>query len=349
MGPGPPAVSAMTAVAATTVAAVAPTASRRYGRRRAGAAGAAGARSSAVTAVNSLRAPGVDGPAIRSSCTPVRPATSSSTLDVVTVGSLRGGRTPRGRSAPDRRRRPAARGRSVCGRGAAGCSPRCASSRVPRRSRRCPGPPRRPARAVPGPRPAGPGTPRREPTVTTSRVDELVAGLTGVHDDRIAGPSTPGARRLLTAVTAEERAPAAPAAPARRRPYRRLADGATAATEVAATAVIALTAGGPGPIRSYANAAVDIQRTNGTYRVHIKNVYADQRQFHQAFAKFGLDVTLSIVPVAPCRERRIVGGGGDAIGTISTVLKCPPGLGTACPLTVELSGPEILSLIHNSE
>ena len=177
--------------------------------------------------------------------------------------------------------------------------------------------------------------------MTTSRVDELVAGLTGVHDDRIAGPSTPGARRLLTAVTAEERAPAAPAAPARRRPYRRLAVGATAATVVAATAVIALTAGGPGPIRSYANAAVDIQRTNGTYRVHIKNVYADQRQFHQAFAKFGLDVTLSIVPVAPGRERRIVGGGGDAIGTISTVLKCPPGLGTACPLTVELSGPEI--------
>jgi Sigma-70 region 2 len=38
----------------------------------------------------------------------------------------------------------------------------------------------------------------------------------------------------------------------------------------------ALNAGGPGPAREYANAAVDIQRTDGTYRVHIKDVYADQ-------------------------------------------------------------------------
>jgi hypothetical protein len=172
--------------------------------------------------------------------------------------------------------------------------------------------------------------------VTTSRINELVAGLTGVHDDQIAGPSTPGARGLLTAITAEERATATTARQSRR--YGRFAVGAVAATAVATTAVVALNAGGPGPIRSYANAAVDIQRTNGTYKVHIKNVYADQRQFHQAFTKFGLDVTLSIVPVSPGRERKIVGGGGDWVGTIGTVLDCPPRQGTACPLTVELSG-----------
>lgn len=175
--------------------------------------------------------------------------------------------------------------------------------------------------------------------MTTSRIDELVAGLTGVHDDQIAGPTTPGARALLTAITAEAPASAPAASPGRRRRYGRLAVGAIAATAVATTAVIALNAGGPGPVRDYANAAVDIQRTDGSYRVHVKNIYADQRQFHEAFAKFGLDVTLSIVPVAPGRERKLVVGGSDS-GTIATVLNCPPGQGT-CPLTVELSGKDM--------
>jgi hypothetical protein len=62
--------------------------------------------------------------------------------------------------------------------------------------------------------------------------------------------------------------------------------------------------GGPGPVRGYANPAVDIRRTDGTYRVHIKNVYADQRQFHAAFATLDLDVSLSIVPVAPAANVR---------------------------------------------
>jgi hypothetical protein len=176
--------------------------------------------------------------------------------------------------------------------------------------------------------------------VTTPRIDELVAGLTAVHDDQIAGPFTPGARVLLTAITAEE--PAMAATARRRRRYGRFAIGAVLATEVAATAVVALGAGGPSPIRSYANAAVDIQRMDGTYKVHVKNVYADQRQFHAAFAKFGLDMTLSIVPVSPGYERKIIGGittrGGHGTSTIGTVLDCPSGQGTACPLTVTLSG-----------
>jgi hypothetical protein len=168
-------------------------------------------------------------------------------------------------------------------------------------------------------------------------IDELVAGLKGVGDDQIAGPDTPGAREMLTAIMAEEHAVSVQ----RPRKYARLAIGAVAATAVVTTTVIALNAGGPGPTRSYANAAVDIQRAHGgTYKVHIKNVYADQRQFHDAFAKFGLDVTLSIVPVSPGSERKIVGGGGDdgSTHTIGTVLSCPPGRGTACPLTVEISG-----------
>ncbi|MGH3381983.1 MAG: hypothetical protein ACRDP6_45375 [Actinoallomurus sp.] len=181
--------------------------------------------------------------------------------------------------------------------------------------------------------------------MTTSRIDELVAGLTGVRDDRGAGPSTPGARALLTAITAEAApAEAAPSAsPIRRRPYRRygrLVVGAVAATAVATTTVVALNAGGPAPVRNYANAAVDIQRTEGTYQVHVKNIYADQRQFHEAFAKFGLDVTLSIVPVAPGREHKVVRVGTDG-GRVGMTLARTPGPDGAYPLTVELSGKEL--------
>jgi hypothetical protein len=177
--------------------------------------------------------------------------------------------------------------------------------------------------------------------VTTSRVDELVAGLTGVHDGQIAGPATPGARALLTAITAEERATATTSRTSRRlRRYRPFTVGAVAATALATTVIVGLSTSGPGPIRSYANATVDIQRADGTYTVHIKNVYADQRQFNEAFRKFGLDVSLLIVPVSPGRERKIVGGSADGEGTstIATVLNCPPGHAVACPLTVELSG-----------
>ncbi|GAA4074293.1 hypothetical protein [Actinomadura miaoliensis] len=178
--------------------------------------------------------------------------------------------------------------------------------------------------------------------MTTSRMDELVAGLARAHDDRIAGPDAPGAQALLAAITAEPRGTAR-----RRRRFGRFTVGVVAATTVAAGAFVALDAGGPGPVRGYANAAVDIRRTDDTYKVHVKNVYADQRQFREAFARLGLDVTLSILPVSPGRERKIIRvGGGPHTPTdgvtggvrIATVLDCPPGRGTACPLTVELSG-----------
>jgi hypothetical protein len=179
--------------------------------------------------------------------------------------------------------------------------------------------------------------------VTTPRINELVAGLARAHDDRAADPASPGARALLAAITAEPRTAARP----RRRRYGRYAAGLIAATAVAAGAVVALDISGPGPVRGYANAAVDIRRTDDTYKVHVKNVYADQRQFREAFARLGLDVTLSIVPVSPGREREIIRVGGAARTPadgapggvqIATVLDCPPGRGTACPLTVELSG-----------
>ncbi|GAA4620521.1 hypothetical protein GCM10023196_004840 [Actinoallomurus vinaceus] len=168
--------------------------------------------------------------------------------------------------------------------------------------------------------------------MTTSRIDELVTGLAGVRDDEVPGPSTPGAQALLTAVTAESRTTTRT-----RRRHGRLAIGVVAATAAAAVAVVALGSRGPTPLRSYANAAMDIQRTHDTYRVHIKNIYADQREFHEAFAKLGLNVTLSIVPVSSRSDRQIIGFQSTA-DQIGTVLDCPSGKRTACPLTVELRG-----------
>jgi hypothetical protein len=61
---------------------------------------------------------------------------------------------------------------------------------------------------------------------------------------------------------------------------------------------------------------------------------------NEAFAKFGLDLTLSIVPVAPGREHRAISvmSSGSLIGAD---LNCPPGQRTTCPLTLELSGKEV--------
>ncbi|GAB3960250.1 hypothetical protein GCM10029978_009070 [Actinoallomurus acanthiterrae] len=175
--------------------------------------------------------------------------------------------------------------------------------------------------------------------MTTSRIDELVTGLAGVRDDQVPGPATPGAQALLTAVTAESRTSTGVSRTGTRtrRRYGRLAIGAAAATAAAGVAVVALDAGGPAPLRSYANAAMDIERTNDTYRVHIKNIYADQREFHEAFAKLGLNVALSIVPVSSRHVREIIGFQTTA-NQIGTMLDCPHRKGTACPLTVELRG-----------
>jgi hypothetical protein len=73
--------------------------------------------------------------------------------------------------------------------------------------------------------------------VTASKIDELVAGLASVRDDQTPGPSTPAAGALLTAITAEERAPVA----ARRRSRRRWAVilPVAAMATAAATAVVA--------------------------------------------------------------------------------------------------------------
>lgn len=180
----------------------------------------------------------------------------------------------------------------------------------------------------------------------TYPVDDLVASLNPVRDDDVPAPGET-ARALLAAITAMP----APAPRRRFRPRLRLRFAVAPAVAVAAAtaALIAVPARDSGPLRSYANAAVRIDVTrDDEYEVEVKDAYADQREFREAFARFGLDVRLRIVPVSPGEERRVIRIGslhparGDepangVTGTSDTDLKCPPDRG-ACPLRVRLGG-----------
>lgn len=179
----------------------------------------------------------------------------------------------------------------------------------------------------------------------TYPVDEFVASLNPIREDDIPAQDE-GSRALLAAIIAE----AAPAPRRRFRPRLRLRFAVAAAVAVAAAAaLIVLPARDAGPLRSYANAAVRIDVTgDDEYEVEVKDAYADQREFREAFARFGLDVRLRIVPVSPGEERRIIRVGslhapsgdlppGGVTGTSDTDLKCPADQGT-CPLRVKLGG-----------
>jgi hypothetical protein len=184
----------------------------------------------------------------------------------------------------------------------------------------------------------------------TSSIDDLVAGLNPVRDgDITSDPSGAGARALLAAITtAEDPAP-------RRRRLPRLPRFARPAIGVAvagaaAASVLVLSAQDSGPLYAYANAAVRIDVADGAYEVEVKDAFADQQEFQEAFAKVGLRVKLSIVPVSPAHERDVISVGSlpappgkhfpadSGKGSFTTVLKCPPGQ-DACPLKVRLSGP----------
>ncbi|NKZ03009.1 hypothetical protein [Actinomadura latina] len=181
----------------------------------------------------------------------------------------------------------------------------------------------------------------------TSSIDDLIADLNPVRDGDITSePSGAAARTLLAAITsAEDPAP-------RRRRLPRFARPAlgVAVAGAAATTVLVLSAQDSGPLHAYANAAVRIDVSDGVYEVEVKDAFADQQEFQEAFAKVGLRVKLSIVPVSPAHERAVISFGslpapprksvpaGGESGTFTTVLKCPPGK-DACPLKVRINGP----------
>jgi hypothetical protein len=135
---------------------------------------------------------------------------------------------------------------------------------------------------------------------------------------------------------------AGPAAKSRR--PRRLVLGLAAATAAATAATVAVSAFGPESARDYANAAMEIEREAGTWRVEIKDAYADPGEFAEAFAKMGLEVDLRIVPVSPGKQRTItrvmqessdVPDGATAEWSLDD---CPAEEGNECPMAMTISG-----------
>ncbi|GAA2268690.1 hypothetical protein GCM10010149_06930 [Nonomuraea roseoviolacea subsp. roseoviolacea] len=103
-----------------------------------------------------------------------------------------------------------------------------------------------------------------------------------------------------------------------RRPHGwRTGRGRRALLGLAASAVLALgVVLGPGlaggGATSYANSAVEIHEEAGTYVARIKDPYADQREFSEAFRALGLNVELNVIPVSPSAVGEIVRMGGSA-------------------------------------
>lgn len=169
-------------------------------------------------------------------------------------------------------------------------------------------------------------------THRSDRIDATVAKLDPVADEELTSLSqSPAAQALFEEVVSvqpnetnnEERG----ALGARHPHWRSRLAWACAAGVVVAAAVlgIALTLHNPAP----AAAAVEF-RTSGNYIVAIVvNPYAATQQLDAAFAAYGLDITLKLVPVSPS----LVGGvvymdepsGASAIETLPSSTREAPG------------------------
>ena len=171
-----------------------------------------------------------------------------------------------------------------------------------------------------------------------SKIDELVAGLTGVRDDQTPSPSAPGARALLTAITAEERAPVA----ARRRSRRRWAVilPVAAMASVAATAVVAIatdTGSSPAHHAGVQLAALSFSSEGEYLVVKVKDPFADPARYRKEFAARGLDVDLKMVPASPSIVGTLITDeGDDRIKMITAKGRCTPGGGGSCPVGVKI-------------
>jgi len=117
-----------------------------------------------------------------------------------------------------------------------------------------------------------------------------------VHDDELRGLARrPAARALFDDVTAVP--PGRAARPARAR--RRMIMGAVAATAVAGAAVIASTDHSGGYSDARLAATVQITRRPTYYEARIVDPRADQKILKAAFAKYGLDITATLLPASP--------------------------------------------------
>ncbi|MEV4224922.1 hypothetical protein [Nonomuraea sp. NPDC049725] len=147
-------------------------------------------------------------------------------------------------------------------------------------------------------------------------INELLRPLARISLDEPGGRAG-GARAqaLFADIIAQERDTTTAAL--RRRPRARRF-GHRALLGLAASAVLALgVVLGPsllgGVATSYANSAVEIHKEADTYVARIKDPYADQRRFSEAFRSLGLNVELRVIPVAPSAVGEIVSLGGGNV------------------------------------
>jgi hypothetical protein len=136
----------------------------------------------------------------------------------------------------------------------------------------------------------------------THPIDGAVRGIARVHDDALRGLARrPAARALLDDITALPPGPAARPARARGRSGRRpMIARAVAATAIAAAGVITLADHSGhyrGPVRLAS--AVEITRKATYYEAKIVDPQADQKRFKAAFAWYGLNIDVSLVPASP--------------------------------------------------
>ncbi|MFG1962412.1 hypothetical protein [Nonomuraea sp. NPDC049028] len=149
-------------------------------------------------------------------------------------------------------------------------------------------------------------------------INELLKPLARIGPDE-AGERASGTRAqaLFTDIIAQERDPATTRAPRRlrtRHRARRTLLGLAASVVLAFGAVLgpSLLGYSGGTAISYANSAVEIREEADTYVARIKDPYADQRKFSEAFRALGLNVELKVIPVSPASVGKIVriqGGG----------------------------------------
>ncbi|MEQ4717426.1 hypothetical protein [Nonomuraea sp. B19D2] len=147
-----------------------------------------------------------------------------------------------------------------------------------------------------------------------------LADLARVGDKDLTGEaSAPEAQELMHAIMFVERKPVIVTRP--RRKVRRglvlgLATMATAAAVAVGTSLVG------GPVTSYANAAVSIEKTGEYFSVNITDPTADRHRFEEAFRAVGLNVTVKVVPVAPSDVGKLIGpvvpGGFKWHGSIGT-------------------------------
>ncbi|MFG1681832.1 hypothetical protein ACGFNP_16840 [Nonomuraea sp. NPDC049269] len=153
-------------------------------------------------------------------------------------------------------------------------------------------------------------------------INELLRPLARIGTDEPGGRAD-GARAqaLLTDIIAQERQPTL-AAPLRDRRWARRTLLGLAASVVLALGVVlgpSLLGHGGGTATSYANSAVEIRKEANTYVARIKDPYADQQKFSEAFRALGLNVELRVIPVSPTAVGKIVSMGGTMHSAIPNV------------------------------